>query len=154
MLSISCSHSVFRRPFPPPSRTSQIKGKTRPGALHPISRNFRISESHSKSSKNVSNMWYYLKHLFMLVSPLLLAFSFSFLFLCCWKVHSSCFMLLWLPRIIWSWKSSNCSNKTENCIFGGPNSWSKEFYWLKVINLNFCSRNNISAALLSSQVQE
>ncbi|CAB4280039.1 unnamed protein product [Prunus armeniaca] len=49
MLSSTCSHSLIRRPFLQ-SPAPKTRVSTRPGALYPISRSFRIFESHSRPS--------------------------------------------------------------------------------------------------------
>ncbi|KAM1397098.1 hypothetical protein ACFX2I_014713 [Malus domestica] len=49
MLSSTCSHSLIRRPFLHSSAPG-ARLPTRPGALHPISRSFRIFESQSRPS--------------------------------------------------------------------------------------------------------
>lgn len=49
-MTSSCSHFLVQRPLLLPS-VSRIRVSSRPGSLAPLTRNFRISESHSRPSK-------------------------------------------------------------------------------------------------------
>lgn len=104
------SYSAFSRSFLP------IKGFPRPVALRPF---HRILESHAKSPKNVSIMWYFLKLVF---------FIFSFMYvsvICCWNYLLYFFRAAkrkkrglenFLPLSLWTWESESSMIR---CFCGG-----------------------------------